>query len=70
MGWCRCLYCDALLWASGSRGVPAVDDDRGWADEERTHNAGCTWVRTRAFQITQENVSEREKRGGAEEAVK
>jgi hypothetical protein len=31
--------------------VPAIDDDKGWAELAREHQAGCEWIETRAHRI-------------------
>ncbi len=45
----ECAYCNREV--ADETIVPAIDDDKGWAELAREHQAGCEWIETRAHRI-------------------
>jgi hypothetical protein len=47
-----CVYCNAEVPAILYNIMPDADDDAGWAELADAHSEiGCSWVKTRAYQI-------------------
>lgn len=49
-----CLYCYSLIEDFTDKNIPQVDDDVSWAKLAEDHADGCSWVRTKAWQIVDE----------------